>query len=710
MILLPHRFLVLALVLAGCSDDAGPTGGAGARPNVLVLTLDTTRADRLGCYGHADAHTPHLDALAARGARFEWAYAPVPLTLPSHATLWTGLQPPEHGIHDNGRVALPAEVPHAAQTLRAAGWATAAFVSASVLDSAFGLERGFDLYDDRLSAVDADGDTEPPQRSAAATTDAALAWMAGAAEPFLSWVHYYDPHSTYDPPPPWRQRMKDPYDGEIAYVDEQVGRILAALEARGILQRTLVVVVADHGESLGEHQERTHGVFIYDATMRVPLIVAGPGCDRTVVPTPVEMADLAPTILELCGVPAIGSGRSLRPALRGKPLEPRPIYTESLYGWLAFGWSPLYGNLDDGWRYIHSSVPELYDRVRDPREIDDAIAREPERAASLAAGLEQLRARFQTRAAEAARIDPALAARMQDLGYVQSAQAPAELGDLAGLRPPREMIRVLDDFSDGVGFTQHGHPEKGIALLERARDAWPRGSQIRMHLGMTYHLAGRHAEALVELGEALALDPTLEQAHYFVGLAHSAEGRLDDAVAAFDRALALRPEAHLPRAGKAWSLVRLDRREEAIVCLREVVGLKPRHLEYAMGLARLLREAGRAAEAVAVLSDAHARRPEEAGFALYLAWELATNPDDAARDGRRAVEIAERALAVRGRSAPDDLDTLAAAYAEAGRFDAAVATAEEALRSAGPGTDAALIAEWQARRDLYRAKQAFRDR
>ncbi len=706
-----------ALLLPACGDDAPSTVPStvptppARRPNVLVLTLDTTRADRLGCYGHADAHTPNLDALAARGARFERAYAPVPLTLPTHATLWTGLQPPEHGIHDNGRNALGSQVPHAAEILKRAGWSTGAFLSSAVLDSAFGLARGFDVYDDRMSAVDADGDAEPAQRIGDATTDVAIEWLRGAEEPFLAWIHYYDPHSTYEPPEPWKSRLKSPYDGEIAFMDDQIGRVLAVLKKRGALENTIVVAVADHGESLGEHGESTHGLFVYDATLRIPLIIAAPGNSARVPKTPVEVADVAPTILSLCGLPLEAGGRSLVPALRGETLEARPVYGESEYGWLAFGWSPLRTVLADGWRYIHSSDPELYDQARDPGEVTDLADRELERAAKLDRELATALDAFVSRATSAAKVDEELQSRLSSLGYAQSSGAGGEIpSDLAS---PRAMLQVHDDFSRGVGFAQHGQPERAIPLLQRAVAAWPRGAQMHQQLGMALHMANRHAEAIASLTRALELDATLDQAHYFLGLARAAAGDPEAALADFDRAMALRPAGYLPLAAKAWALVRIGREEEAVDVLRRVIATKPRHVTYALSLAKLLRNLGRPADSVAVLAAAHAARPEELGLTLYLAWELATNPAEGARDGKRAVELAEGVLKARGRSNPDDLDTLAAAYAEAGRFDEAVATLDEALRlgaaPTGSSADPALVAEWTARRALYVEKRPFRD-
>ncbi len=701
--------LVSVLVHAGCGNDENSSvmSTHGFRPNVLVLTLDTTRPDHLGCYGHAAAVTPVIDALAKRGTRFEHAYAPVPLTLPSHATIWTGLQPPEHGIHDNGRNALAADVPHAAEILRSAGWSTGAFLSTAVLDTTFGLARGFDVYDDRMSAVDAEGDEAPPQRRGDATTDAAVAWIRTAREPLLGWVHFYDPHSTYDPPEPWRSRTPDPYDGEIAFVDSQIGRLLAVLEERGALERTIVVVTADHGESFGEHGEATHGLFVYDATMRVPLVFAGPGCDSRIARTPAELADIAPTILDLCGVRHELARPSLASVLRGAELGPRPVYGESEYGWLSFGWSPLRTTVVDGWRYVDSSDPELYDQRADPRELVDLADQDDERVARLDRELEALRAGFTPRGSSAAKIDEALASRLSSLGYAQSVTAPGEVPSDAP--SPRAMTNIHEEFLRGVGFAQHGQADRAIPLLESAAKSWPRGVLIHLHLAQALLSAGRPADARVAAARAVELDPNLEGAHYCLGLASAMSDDPAGAIAHFDRALALQPTGYLTRLAKMRALVRLGRDPEAAEVLEQIVAMKPLDTASAAKLARIQRQLGRHVDAVRVLRAANRARPEDQGLALYLAWELATSPEEAARDGKTAVELAEHALKARGRSLPDELDTLAAAYAEAGRFEDAVATIDKALRAGGENADATLVAEWNARRTLYLAQRAFRD-
>jgi choline-sulfatase len=300
-----HSVAILAFVLmfTGCAGRPAPTPPA-SRPNVLLVTIDTLRADHVGCYGHAGAVTPTLDGLAARGVRFATAVAHVPLTGPSHACLLTGLTPLGHGFRDNGGFALPPAVKTAAEDFRQAGYRTAAFVSGFPLDRRFGFDRGFETYDDHLPKGNDRRRTPYVERLADATTDAVLRWLpapaAARAAPVFLWVHYYDPHAPYEPPGDLAERFRAaPYDGEIAFVDTQFARLLRALAEKGALARTVVLATADHGESLGEHGEGTHGLFVYDATLRVPWIVAGPGIAAgRVADTVARSIDVLPTLLD----------------------------------------------------------------------------------------------------------------------------------------------------------------------------------------------------------------------------------------------------------------------------------------------------------------------------------------------------------------------------------------------------------------------------
>ena len=366
-----------ALILAGAaiiplmlrSANLGST--RPARPNVLLITIDTLRWDRLGSYGAAHNPTPVLDRLAARGTRFETAIAHVPLTAPSHASILTGLTPVRHGVRDNGAFVLTEKIT-LASTFRAAGYATGAFVSGFPLDRRFGFAAGFQTYDDRLPGSDGPGRAAYTERRADDTTERALAWLAasagnrpsssGAAPPWFLWIHYFDPHAAYDPPQPWKGKMPTAYDGEVAFVDDQIGRLFGKLAQMGAESQTIVAVTADHGESLGAHNEETHGVFIYDATLRVPLIVAGPGISAGSVPKVVGRGvDVMPTLVDVAGlqVPEHLDGRSLKLALEGRTMDDEGTYVESLLAERQFGWAALRGFRDSRWKYIDAPEPEL---------------------------------------------------------------------------------------------------------------------------------------------------------------------------------------------------------------------------------------------------------------------------------------------------------------------------------------------------------------
>jgi arylsulfatase A-like enzyme len=362
--------------------------GCGAEPrSVLLVTIDTLRADHVGAYGYAAARTPTLDRLAAAGVRFEQAVSPAPITLVSHASLLTGKIPPRHGVRDNGAYRLRDEHVTLPERLRQAGFATGAFVGAYVLDAAFGLAQGFDVYDDRMTG-ERSGSIGYAERSAAAVADAASAWIRELPpeQSFFAWIHFYDPHANYTPPPGFAAAFPGrPYDGEIAYADFHLGRVLEALASRPEHAETLVVVTSDHGESLGEHGEPTHTHFVYDATQRVPLILSGPGVPRgAVVASQVRLIDVAPTVLDLLRLPPLEGtqGVSLVPVMRSGAAPPADAYVETLAP-RNMGWSPLVGLRSGGWKYIRAPRPELYELSEDPGERVNRISERSDEAARL---------------------------------------------------------------------------------------------------------------------------------------------------------------------------------------------------------------------------------------------------------------------------------------------------------------------------------------
>ncbi|MCJ7643243.1 MAG: sulfatase-like hydrolase/transferase, partial [Candidatus Aminicenantes bacterium] len=341
--------------------------------NILLITLDTTRADHLGCYGYKPAKTPNLDRLAQEGIRFARVYCPAPLTLPSHASIMTGLYPVTHGVRNNGHD-LPSGIRTLAEILKGRSYSTAAFVSSFSMDSRFGLDRGFDVYDDTFQS-ESPFKTQNAERRAKETFARFSRWLEiNGKDKFFGWVHYYDPHLPYDPPSPSKEEFeKDPYDGEIAYMDRYVGAVLERLKELGILERTLVVIAGDHGEGLGDKVETGHGIFLYEETLRVPLILYNPAVfpRSQVIESQVRLVDVAPTILEIIGLKneAAGmTGQSLVPWLRGKSRKDLDSLVETVYPRENFGWSELVGLVSGRWKYIQSPRSELYDVKNDPGE------------------------------------------------------------------------------------------------------------------------------------------------------------------------------------------------------------------------------------------------------------------------------------------------------------------------------------------------------
>ena len=415
-------------LLASLSCHAGPVSPSPT--GLVIITLDTTRADHLSVYDYMDVSLPHLERLAANGVVFDQAMSVGALTLPAHTSLFTGLLPPAHSVRDNSDPALDASHVTLAEVLRAGGSRTAAFVGSAVLDADRGLAQGFDHYAGiRLDEGDADGF----QRRGDEVIDEAVNWLAGVGSaPFFLWTHLYDPHRPYDPPPPF-DTMHDPYVGEIAFVDQQIGRLLEALDARGLTGRTIVVVAGDHGESRGEHGERDHGVFLYQSVLRVPVIVQAPGIPPRRIADVVRLTDIMPTVLDLLGMPVPPSdGATLAGVLhgRGRSAE-REVYAESLYP-RHLGWSPLCALRSGRYKLIDAPRPELYDLEADPFEARNIYQQRRGVARAMTDRLVRMRAveGAESSVREAA-VSPELRRRLGALGYASGtpgASAPVPEG------------------------------------------------------------------------------------------------------------------------------------------------------------------------------------------------------------------------------------------------------------------------------------------
>jgi arylsulfatase A-like enzyme/Tfp pilus assembly protein PilF len=560
--------------------------GACRGCNVLLITIDTLRADRVGAFGGPAGLTPNLDRLASEGVQLTRAYTAAPLTLPAHASILTATSPPVHGLRTNGLFRLGPAIPTLGTVLKGAGYRTGAFVGSFVLDARFGLNRGFDEYDDRYGEKHAGDPAEGAERRGEDVVKPALAWINGTAassqspgpqvpSPWFAWIHLYDPHEPYRAPEPYASQHQ-PYDAEVAYADAMVGRLLAGLP-QGALDRTAIMVAADHGESLGEHGERSHGVFIYDVTMRVPWIIRTPGLRHAASDDLVRLIDLAPTMLDLVGVagPPEFEGRSLVPSIGLRAHDMPPAYLEAMDANLTRNWAPMTGLVSETSKLIDVPIPELYDLASDGKEATNLFSREPERARTLSALLQSVIASFRTHgtAAEKTTLNAEARRRLQALGYVaataehtgrrytvaddpktligaandlQQALVTFNAGSPAeAMAQARAIVRAHPDFVTAYGVIASMQRDTGdlrgaIATLE---DVARRGADQSVMVVLAGYLqeAGALDRSIAVLEAILAAHPDYADAYNSLGVAYSRLGRHGEARAAFARVLQLDP-------------------------------------------------------------------------------------------------------------------------------------------------------------------------
>jgi arylsulfatase A-like enzyme/Flp pilus assembly protein TadD len=598
---------VLLLVTLSALFVSGNPSAQRLKPNVLLVTIDTLRADRLGSYGYNLARTPVLDRLAAEGVRFADATTHAPLTYPAHAAILTGEYPATFGIRLNGMHPLPAAASTLSERLKAGGYQTMAVVGSVILDRSYGLDQGFDLYDDRFAIRPTETQAVAEvQRSAGDVTAVAVKWLKeparqGKTAPWFLWAHYYDPHLPYDAPPEYVAATSGrPYDAEVSYVDAELGRLLAAIDR----SRTLVVITADHGEALGDHGEPDHGFFLYDSTLRVPLIVAGTGTDmrgvaKRVVTEQVRSVDIAPTIAEIAGVTTDSSapGESLVPLLQGRSrLEPPVSLAESWYPRLHFGWSELRSARVGEWKYIAAPKPELYDLRSDPGERRNLVRDRASVAARLAAELERLKASGpEKEAVPAAQPDAATLERLRALGYVGTLAPVTGSSEENPLDHVAEYRAYRELFTRALTLLGRKRPAAAATLLQRLVKMNVRAFEAHLYLGNAYaaqskwdaalgeydaagilnpsvaapqfeaakvfSMRGAYEEAVVRCRAGLEKEPRSFYGHYTLGVVYQKAGRWPEALRTFSEAVALNdqdPRAHANLAGAAMRLGKID--------------------------------------------------------------------------------------------------------------------------------------------------------
>jgi choline-sulfatase len=682
-----RAFLSLALlgIALGC--------GRADVPDLLLVTLDTVRADRIG------TRTPHLDALAEEGVLFESAFSGTPLTLPSHATLLTGLRAAEHGVRDNGRFTLSKTVPTLGETLQRHGWATAAFVAAFVLDARFGLDRGFDVYDDAVGGSSDPLVFEVPSRRGEEVTERALGWLRGVESPFFLWVHYYDVHAPRDPPAPF-DALGDAYTGELAYVDGQVGQLLAGIRALRPGRELVSIVVGDHGESLGEHGEDTHGVLAYDATLHVPLIAVGPRLPPGVRSREfVRTIDIAPTLLAAAGLPPLpgADGTALQEIVAGRGTT-RIDGFEALAASLGLGWAPIRGVRTERWKLTLEPEPlELFDVREDPDELVNRLETEPAVVIELRGAFESL-TRRPAAAAERPGLPFEARAQLAALGYLSTPLAPAS-GEPAD---PRRFAEALGWVEAARAKAARGELAEGLALLEALAASPVLRARALPSLAAVQRAALRHDDAIATLRTwqtevatpepALALAEVLldadrpdEALRELAGAADSPRGSLlrsaalrrlgrhAEAIEAAEIALAAEPEGDLALAHLAWARAARDGAATEIPRLEtelETRGHPGRWPHTRELLAELLRAEGRRARARELLESEADPPPAHLALLGSLAGERA--------DFEAAARLYEAALAARPPATAWQL-SLASMYDRLGRLEEAIALYDSLL-------------------------------
>jgi arylsulfatase A-like enzyme/Flp pilus assembly protein TadD len=714
----PRRRLLAqrrALAIVALITALHPVSSARAREaarSFLLVTFDTTRADRIGAYGDADARTPTLDELARRGAMFTRAYAVAPVTLPAHASMLTGFYPPAHGVRDNGLHALPGDAVTLAETLRSRGYRTAAFVSAAVLQRRFGLAQGFETYDDDLRGGRPKEPRMVAERGADVTVAVALRWLDGldAAAPLFLWVHLFDPHAPYDPPAPWSTRFAGrAYDGEIAYADGELSRLLAhpRLARASADDSLLVMAIADHGESLGEHGESSHGMLLYESTLRVPWIVAGADVRAGLrVTEPVSQTDLFPTALALLGADdgaARVDGENLAGRLRGAPgaataldereatrrrAEDRLIYAETRVPLYAYGWSALRAVISGDWKLIEAPALELYDVVADAAESRDLHRAEGDRASSLERAMAASFGAAGRRARESRSApDPASDAALRSLGYlgargvtrrggaapdpktmmdvhrgVERGEGMLHARDFDGAL--RELRAVLDRDPENLAaledtataLAELGRFDSAEGALKRALALAPERASLHLAVAQIEGARGDWSDALTHAGAAAALAPDDPAVLAVRAQALDRVGRTEDSRRLLDRGLAIAPDDALLATRYAEIVeLRAGRYAEAEQRLRRVVSEQP-YLATAWGvLGRTLETAGRSQDARVAYSDGLRYQPRDGALHAALGLSLVESEPAAARSHLEQAVALSAMPALEARNALGDL-------------------------------------------------------
>ena len=717
---------------------------------IVLISIDTCRADYLSCYGYSRNTTPNIDELAKEGILFENVISPVPLTLPAHSSMFTGTIGPYHGVHDNTHYKLASSNITLAEILKEAGFATSAFIGAFVLDSQFGMDQGFDTYNDDFEERHMAGTVS--ERKGAEVSRLGIQWLENNRDrDFFLFLHYYDPHNPYEPPPPFSaDYVGNQYGGEIAYTDHCIGQVIAKLKELALYESTLIIVTGDHGEMLGEHGEKDHGFFIYQSAIKVPLIFKLPGQSLGKrVSSAVGLIDIVPTVCCLLGIkPPVAQGKSLSDYWRhqAEPVGERFLYTETLFP-TKYNANTLFGLVTDKYKYIQSTRPELYDLVNDPCESRNLAANQPQRARILKERLREIME--ESRSAQPAEgrsdLDVEALKRLGGLGYVGGsivedfefgrdkadpkdfiafhvlnadahtlsflkkygeAKAAAEKliaqkpGSYIGYDCLADIALEQNDYATAVTYLQ-----KALAL------AITRDSRFSMHLKLckSFGVLGRFEEAITHGEKTVELRPQNTLGYTNLGQIMIAQKKYDRAVSYLTKASQLNPEETVVLNNLAEALVGQGRVARGLEHYEKSLVLSPFQHDVRWRAALLYYQQGLMAKAVEHWTIAIKYEPDRPAILNGLAWIKATSADSELLDADEAVRLAGRACELTGFKEAAFLDTLGAALAAAGRFGEAVESGEKALELAESEGLQGLGDGIRKRVELYKVGKAYRE-
>ena len=682
--------------------------------HVILISIDTCRADYLSCYGYPRPTTPNIDQFAREGILFKNVISPIPVTLPAHSSMLTGTIPPYHGVHNNINYKLAESNLTLPEILKPHGFNTAAIVSAYVLDSQFGLSQGFDYYHDEFVKIQRN--IFGSERMGNETTRFALEWLdQNQDQKFFLFLHYYDPHYKYNPPEPFATEYKDnPYAGEIAFVDHCIGQVIEKLKKLNLYDSSLIVITGDHGEMLGEHGEEGHTYFIYQSAIKVPLIFKLPGQTKTgKTEYLASLIDVVPTICGLLGIetPAQVQGDDLSPyLLQQHPLNhERYLYCESLIP-TKFNANSLLGVVTDRWKYIQTTRPELYDLETDPQETNNLIYQETQRARLLQEQLKQIMEQSTRRGNpdNELKLDAQAIKRLQSLGYVASGLSEDFHFDQSR-DDPKDLIEYHVSFQMATELAFEEKYTEAKAIFEKLLRE--RGGYCGIHSQLAHIAAYQkdYPNAIIHLTKAIEINPKNSNDCSSLGLIYAEQDQYDQAEIYFNKSLTIDPYDTGTLNYLGSILVKQDKHDQAVLHFNKTLKVDPGNITALNHLGSILIRQGKINQAIKHYQISLQIKPDQLLVLNNLAWVKATHADPAYRDPAEAVRLARRPCQLTNYKNPNALDTLAAACASAHNFSKAIEYAQSAIKAANMDGNKTLAEEIKKRLVLYKNGKAYID-